>query len=191
MTVRIVLASASQGRSDLLRRTRLPFIVDPSHCGEATETSSPQQHVTTLALRKAQEVARRHPDAIVVGADTIIELDGQIFGKPQSPAEAVTMLTRLQGRTHRLITGIAIIHALSERTYQGIETTQVHLRPLSGEQVSAYVASGEPVGKSGSYEIQGLGATIIDRIEGDFANVIGLPLAHLASALESFGLRVP
>ncbi len=191
MTERIVLASASQGRSDLLRRTGLPFIIDPSHCCETTETSNPQHHVTTLALRKAKEVARRHPDAIVVGADTIVELDGQIFGKPESTAEAVAMLITLRGRTHRLITGIAIIHALSERSYQGIETTHVHLRALTDDQVTAYVASGESVGKSGSYEIQGLGATIVDRIEGDFANVVGLPLAHLAFALEGFGLRVP
>ncbi len=191
MTVSIVLASASEGRSDLLRRTGIPFLVDPSNCSETTDAHDPETHVRILALRKATEVSLRRPYDIVIGADTVIDLDGQMLGKPTSPADAEAMLKKLVGRTHRLVSGIAILHGASEKMYQGVESTAVHLRFLSREQIRAYVASGEPIGKSGSYEIQGLGATIIDRIEGDFANVVGLPLAHLARALQEFGVRVP
>lgn len=191
MTLSIVLASASEGRSQLLRRAGVPFTVEPSMCSEDTEVTDPEEHVRILALRKASEVARRYTDAIVMGADTIIVLDGEILGKPASASAAASMLSRLTGRSHQLMTGLAIIDASSARHYVGVETTDVHMRHLSQEQIRAYVASGEPMGKSGSYEIQGLGATIIDWIHGDFANVIGLPMAHLSRALEEFGIRIP
>jgi len=187
----IVLASASAGRSELLRRTGLPFSADPSDCDETTDASTPGEHVRLLSLRKARTVAERHPDALVIGADTVIELDGEILGKPGSTSAAEQMLARLAGQFHRLMTGIAVVDSADGRSYCGVETTLVHIRQLSAEQIRAYVASGEPMGKSGSYDIQGLGATIIDRIEGDFSNVVGLPMAHLARALESFGVRLP
>jgi len=187
----IVLASASAGRGGLLRRSGLPFTIDPSNSDETTDASSPAEHVRMLALRKARTVAERHPDALVIGADTIIELDGEILGKPASSAAAEQMLSRLAGQFHRLVTGIAIVDSADGRSYCGGETTLVHIRPLNAEQIRSYVASGEPTGKSGSYDIEGLGATIIDRIEGDFSNVVGLPMAHLARALESFGVRLP
>jgi septum formation protein len=187
----IVLASASAGRGELLRRTGLPFTIEPSNCDETTDASSPAEHVRMLALRKARAVAERHPDALVIGADTVIELDGEILGKPEAPSDAEKMLSRLAGQFHRLVTGIAIVDGAEGRSYCGVETTLVHIRHLTGEQIHSYVASGEPIGKSGSYDIQGLGATIIDRIEGDFSNVVGLPMAHLARALDSFGVRLP
>lgn len=169
----------------------MPFIVDPSMCSETTETTNPEEHVKILALRKVSEVASRHTDAVVVGADTVIVRDGEILGKPASSADAENMLASLAGRSHQLITGIAILDTSSHMHYVGVEATEVHMRTLSHEQVHAYVASGEPMGKSGSYEIQGLGATIIDWIHGDYANVVGLPMAHLARALQQFGIRIP
>lgn len=190
MTKPIVLASASPGRREVLRRTGIPFTVDPSDCDESLDAATPEEHVMTLAMRKALAVASRHPDSIIIGADSVVELDGDILGKPGSPADARRMLARLAGRSHRLLTGIAIVGSGSGKTYQGIEATVVHLRALTDEQLDAYVASGEPMGKAGSYELQGLGAAIIDRIEGDFANVVGLPVAHLARALEDFGVHV-
>jgi len=186
----LVLASASAGRAELLRRTGVLFVVEPSHCDETTDIVDPSLHAKTLALRKARDVAARHGDAVVIGADTIIDLDGEIVGKPETPVDAERMLARLCGRFHRLLTGVAIVDAAASREYVGIEVTRVHLRSLTPRQIRAYVASGEPVGKSGSYEIQGLGATIIDRIEGDFSNVVGLPMAHLAQALEGFGIEL-
>jgi len=186
----VVLASASAGRAELLRRTGVSFVVDPSRCSEHTELTEPDEHAKALALRKARDVASRHPDAVVIGADTVIDLDGEILGKPDSVADAEHMLSRLSGRFHRLVTGLAVIDAATDIEYTGIEVTRVHLRDLTASQIRAYAASGEPEGKSGAYEIQGLGATIIDGIEGDFSNVVGLPMAHLAIALEQFGIEL-
>ncbi|MBN1151817.1 MAG: septum formation protein Maf [Dehalococcoidia bacterium] len=186
----LVLASASVGRAELLRRTGLPFLIDPSGCDETTDDIDPEAHVRSLALRKARDVSRRHADAVVIGADTIIDLDGEIIGKPESDEEAARMLGRLAGRYHRLLTGLAVVDSATCTEYVGVEATRVHLRDLTPGQIDAYVRSGETVGKSGSYELQGLGATIIDRIEGDFSNVVGLPMAYLAQALERFGVDI-
>jgi len=155
-----------------------------------TDVCDAEDYVRLLAVRKAREVAQRHANAIVIGADTVIELDGAILGKPESVADAESMLTQLSGRYHRLLTGLAIVDSLSGAEYRGLESTQVHMRELTPAEIRAYAASGEPEGKSGSYEIQGLGATIIDRIEGDFSNVVGLPMAHLARALEQFNVSI-
>ncbi len=191
MTPNIVLASASEGRTQLMRMSDVPFLIDPSDCDETTLVTSPEEHVRILALRKARAVACRHTDAVIVGADTIVVLDGEIVGKPASPADAESMLARLTDRSHQLMTGLAIVETSSGRHYVGVETTEVHMRWLSPQQIRAYVASGEPIGKSGSYEIQGLGASIIDWIHGDYANVIGLPMAHLARVFQEFGIRIP
>lgn len=190
MTRRIILASASPGRSELLRRTCIAFEVVPSDCDEDVEAATPEEHVRRLALRKARTVAERHPDALVIAADSVAELDGEILGKPGSPDGAREMLRQLSGRTHRLLTGLAIVDGPTGRTYDGIEATRVHMRELSTDEIGAYVQSGEPLDKAGCYEVQGLGATIIDRIEGDFSNVVGLPMAHLARALRDFGVEL-
>ncbi len=186
----LVLASASAGRAELLRRTGIPFTVDPSRCDENSDLHDPEEYVKLLALRKARDVAARHAGAVVIGADTIVEIDGEILGKPDSSASAARMLARLSGRFHRLLTGVAVVDSSSHTEYVGIEATRVHMRSLTPAEIAAYVASGEPEGKSGSYEIQGLGAAIIDRIEGDFSNVVGLPMAHLARALERFDIKI-
>ena len=190
MPRRLILASASSGRSELLRRTGIAFEVVPSDCDEATTATDPEEHVRELALRKAQSVARRVDDAVIIGADTVVELDGEILGKPVGTDGAREMLSRLAGRTHRLMTGLAVVDSTDRAVYSGVEQTLVHMRPLSFAEIDAYVASGEPLDKSGSYELQGLGATIIDHIEGDFSNVVGLPMAHLARALEGFGVML-
>jgi septum formation protein len=190
MTRRIILASASPGRSELLRRTGIPFEVILSDCEEDIEAATPEEHVRRLALRKARAVSERHPDALVIAADSVAELGGEILGKPGSPDGARQMLRRLSGRYHRLLTGLAIVDGPTGRTYDGVEATRVHIRELSSDEIDTYVQSGEPLGKSGSYELQGLGATIIDRIEGDFSNVVGLPMAHLARALRDFGVEL-
>lgn len=190
MTRRIILASASPGRSELLRRTGIAFEAVPSDCDEETEAATPEEHVRELALRKARAVSQRHPDALVIAADSVAELDGDILGKPDTADGARLMLGRLSGRSHRLLTGLAIVDGPTGKTYDGIESTLVHMRELSGAEIDAYVRSGEPLDKSGSYELQGLGATIIDRIEGDFSNVVGLPMAHLSRALARFDVHL-
>ncbi|MBN1855786.1 MAG: septum formation inhibitor Maf [Dehalococcoidia bacterium] len=190
MTRRIILASASPGRSELLRRTGIAFDLVPSDCDEDITAPTPEEHVSTLALRKALAVSQHHPDALVIGADSVAELDGEILGKPGSSDGARNMLARLSGHNHRLLTGLAIVDGATGNTYHGVEATIVHMRELSSDEIDAYVSSGEPIEKSGSYELQGLGATIIDRIEGDFSNVVGLPMAHLARALREFGVEL-
>ena len=190
MPRRLILASASTGRGELLRRTGIAFEVIPSDCDEATEATDPEEHVRELALRKAQSVASHEENAVVIGADTVVELDGEILGKPLGADGAREMLARLSGRTHRLLTGLAVVDSADGSVFSGIEQTLVHMRPLNAAEIEAYVASGEPLDKSGSYELQGLGATIIDRIEGDFSNVVGLPMAHLARALLQFGVTL-
>jgi len=190
MSRRLILASASTGRSELLRRTGVLFEVVPSECDEQTSATSPEQHVQELALRKARSVAEREKNAVVIGADTVIELDGEILGKPADADGAYDMLLQLSGRTHRLLTGLAVVDSADGSVYTGIEQTLVHMRSLSAPEIEAYVTSGEPLDKSGSYELQGLGATIIDRIEGDFSNVVGLPMAHLARVLSQFGVAL-
>jgi septum formation protein len=186
----LVLASASPGRRELLGRTGIQFEVDPSNCPEDTGETSVEEHVRVLALRKAESVAARHPSAIIIAADTVAELNGTIIGKPASPDDARAMLRLLSGRCHRLLTGLAVVGP-GDSTYTGVEVTLVHMRSLCDDEIDAYVASGEPLGKSGCYELQGLGATIIDRIEGDFSNVVGLPMAHLAVVLRTFGITIP
>jgi len=190
MTRRIILASASPGRSELLRRTGILFEIVPSDCDEHVAATTPEEHVRGLALLKARTVAELYPDALVIAADSVAELDGDILGKPDSPDDARDMLERLSGRFHRLLTGLAIVDGPTGKTYDGVETTLVHMRRLTDEDIDAYVRSGEPLDKSGSYELQGLGATIIDRIEGDFSNVVGLPMAHLARALRQFDVNM-
>ena len=184
----LVLASRSTGRAELLARSGVPFLIDASECDESTGLTDPAAHVQSLAQRKARQVAARYADAVVIGADTAIDLDGEILGQPGCDEEAEQMLTRLAGREHQLLTGLAIVDSGTAMEYVGVERTTVHMRDLTAVQIRAYVASTEPKGKSGSYEIQGLGATIIDRIEGDFSNVVGLPMAHLARVLERFGV---
>lgn len=174
----------------MLRRTGIAFEAVPSDCDEETEAATPEEHVRELALRKARAVSQRHPDALVIAADSVAELDGDILGKPDTADGARLMLGRLSGRSHRLLTGLAIVDGPTGKTYDGIESTLVHMRELSGAEIDAYVRSGEPLDKSGSYELQGLGATIIDRIEGDFSNVVGLPMAHLSRALARFDVHL-
>ncbi|MFW6055734.1 MAG: Maf family protein [Chloroflexota bacterium] len=190
MSAPLVLASGSAGRQELLRRTGISFTVDASDVDESTDAASVEEHVQTLALRKARSVAARNPEAIVIGADTVAELDGTTIGKPESGDDAKAMLRLLSGHYHRLLSGLAVLGP-DGRAYCGLEVTRVHMRVLSDDEIDAYVESGEPLNKSGCYEIQGLGAAIIDRIEGDFANVVGLPMAHLAGVLKTFGIRIP
>ena len=149
MPRRLILASASTGRGELLRRTGIAFEVIPSDCDEATEATDPEEHVRELALLKAQSVASHEENAVVIGADTVVELDGEILGKPLGADGAREMLARLSGRTHRLLTGLAVVDSADGSVFSGIEQTLVHMRPLNGAEIEAYVASGEPLDKIG------------------------------------------
>jgi septum formation protein len=155
---------------------------------------APAEIVETLSMRKAQAVAdqlaREEDDGIIVGSDTIVVLDGAVLGKPTDDQDAIRMLSLLQGRQHQVYSGVACISANTGRSVAAHRVTQVHMKPLSQNQIANYVATGEPSDKAGAYGIQGIGAVMIDRIEGDYFNVVGLPVSLLADLLKQFDIHV-
>jgi septum formation protein len=197
----LVLASSSPRRRELLAQAGFSFEVHPSHISEEHRPGeTPEAYVTRLARKKALAVFNEltaapntfpeaHQDGaplLVLGADTIVNLDGQILGKPADAADAARMLHRLSGRSHQVITGIALITASSDQT--AAETTTVRVSPLTDEEIATYIATGEPMDKAGAYAIQGRAARWIPRIYGCYSNVVGLPLARVSRMLASRGL---
>ena len=188
---RIVLASASPRRRDLLRQIGLEFEVIPADIEEdAVRWRDPGELVRKLALSKAEKVAASVRGALVVGADTIVLLDGEVLGKPRSREEARGMLGRLAGKEHQVFTGLAVVDTATGKRRVDHEETRVWMRPLGFDQIAAYVASGEPLDKAGAYAVQGLGAVLVERLEGCYFNVVGLPVPRLAKMLEEFGVKV-
>lgn len=186
---RIVLASASPRRRELLSDLKLSFEIEPAKFDEASvPVTTPEEWVRAVARAKALEVASRHPDALVIGADTAVLIDGEILGKPRDAAEAQQMLRRLAGRTHRVVTGVAVCLLVRDRELVHVEATDVTFGPLSDEQIARYVATGEPMDKAGAYGIQGFGATLVREVRGCYFNVVGLPLYSLARMLGEFGV---
>lgn len=191
----IILASTSPRRKELIASLHLAFDVIPSHANEDTPPEwTPEQTVQELALRKALAVYRglegREQEAIIVGSDTVVVLDGEILGKPVDEADAERMLSRLQGRVHRVFTGVACIDAGNGQSLVHYRQTDVTMKELSDATIRAYVKTGEPSDKAGSYAIQGIGASLVDRIEGCYFNVVGLPLSLLSDMLDGFGVHV-
>lgn len=189
--MRLILASASPRRKALLERLGIPFAVQVSQAEEKVDPSwSPEETARRLALLKAQDVAGEAKEALVIGADTIVVLDGEILGKPASPEEAKDMLRRLSGRRHEVITGLALIDTASGAVDHCHETTIVWFRHLAEEEIDWYVATGEPLDKAGAYGIQGKGALLVERIEGCYFNVVGLPLTRLYLLLRAKGFKL-
>ena len=187
----IILASASPRRAGLLRQIGLDFQVDPAAVGEPPYTGGdPHRYARMLSLAKAAEVAGRHNDAIVIAADTFGMLDGRFIGKPRTAEQASKMLAALSGRPHGVITGFTVMDAKTRKTVSRSVETKVYIRNLTQAEIAAYVATGEPLDKAGAYAIQGRGAVLVERIEGDYPNVVGLPLAALAGVLKEFGVQV-
>ncbi len=184
----IILASGSPRRAELLRMLRIPFEVAEPDVDERPATGeSPQAQAERLARDKADVVGRRFPGRWVLAGDTIVVLAGDVLGKPGSREEAVTMLLRLQGRSHRVASGVAV-HGPTGHLRSGVEETTVTFRPFTREEAEAYVATGEPMDKAGAYGIQGLGAALVERVEGDFFGVMGFPLILLLRLLREEGL---
>lgn len=180
--MKLILASASPRRRELLQQAGLTFEVIPSTVEEnIPEDISQEERVKVLARLKAEDVFAAHPDATVIGSDTLVFFNGKALGKPGSEEKAKAMLRMLSGRVHTVSTGVCICSA--ERTICFAETTEVEFFELSEEEITAYVASFEPMDKAGSYGIQGLGAVLVRRIVGDYNNVVGLPLARTVRAL--------
>ena len=194
METRIVLASGSPRRRELLGLLQVPFEVVPSAYEEHTPSThaDPAALARHLAEAKARDVAERYPDALVIGADTIVVLGTTVLGKPRDEADAERMLGMLSWQAHQVITGIAILDTRSNPTIveTAAEATQVTFRELAVEEIRAYVATGEPSDKAGAYAIQGYGSILISGIQGDYPNVVGLPLTRLAQLLRARGVSV-
>lgn len=182
-----VLASRSPRRRKLLEQMGLAFIVEVSPVEEVIpEGSAPKEIVQQLALEKAEAVARVHPAALILGADTIVVLEGAVLGKPRDAPEARWMLHRLSGHTHTVFTGIALVHPSTHRKVTAYEQTDVTFAELTEREIAAYVATGSPMDKAGAYGIQDdQGALFIPRIDGDYYNVVGLPLHRLYLTLKT------
>lgn len=182
----IILASASPRRRALLEQIGLSFTVFPSQADETIPAGmSPQLAVQTLSLLKAADVAKgQTEDALVIAADTVVVSDGEILTKPQSEQDAVAMLSRLSGKRHSVLTGLTVLRRRDGKSVSLAEETFVYFKPLRQAEIVSYVKSGEPMDKAGAYGIQGLGALLIEKIEGDYNNVVGLPLCRLGRLLQ-------
>ncbi|MCT8137515.1 septum formation inhibitor Maf [Anaerobacillus sp. CMMVII] len=182
---KLILASGSPRRKQLLEQAQLQFSISTSTVEETiTETLSPYELVEQLALKKANDVLSRNDDSIIIGADTIVSINGTVLGKPNNEAEAFRMLEQLAGNDHEVYTGVAII--AKEKTVVFHEKTIVTFWQLTSKEIEDYIASGEPFDKAGSYGIQGLGALFVKKIIGDYFNVVGLPLARTVRELKNF-----
>lgn len=187
---RIILASASPRRRELLAQIGLKCEVIPSDVVEEAKALVPEELAKQFAVLKAQNVAGRFTgEGYVIGADTIVVLDGVIYGKPVNKMDARRMLQHLQGREHQVITGLAVIRLEDGKLLRGYEVTQVSIRPLNIGEIENYIATGEPMDKAGAYAIQGRAAMFIPRICGCYFNVVGLPLARLMDMLYAAGWR--
>jgi len=188
---KIILASASPRRKMLLAQIGLKFEVAPGNYEEHIDPGlEPHALARKLSLEKASQVAGKHKSSIVIAADTFGVLGDRIIGKPQTAGEARQMLRALSGKAHSVITGFGIIDTETNKTLSRSVETRVHIKKLTPAEIDAYVKSGEPLDKAGGYAIQGLGAVIVEKIEGDYYNVIGLPLGALVEALKEFGIHV-
>jgi septum formation protein len=189
--LKIVLASSSPRRRRLMGQLGLNFTVIEPDQVEEVNSGRPKEDVLGNALAKANGVAEKDREAVVVSADTVVVMGDRVLGKPLSASEAEEMLRALQGRNHRVITGVAVVHAASCRVESDVVETRVRMLPLTDEEIRAYVDTGEPMDKAGSYAIQGLGSVLVEEIEGCYYNVVGLPLSRLAQLLRKFGIRIP
>lgn len=184
--VQFVLASGSPRRKELLERVGLEFSVRTSEIEEQIEENMPPYLVVEqLALQKAADVAKTAGEnTLVIGADTIVVLDGEILTKPHSEQEAADMLRKLSGRSHSVLTGLSVIRTDDALGVSVFEETKVFFRTLTEEEIACYIKSGEPLDKAGAYGIQGRGSMLIEKIEGDYFNVVGLPLCRLCKVLK-------
>jgi len=188
--VDLILASSSPRRKFLLNSLGVRFRVVPSSIDESLiNGESPQDNVQRLALAKATDVSSRFREKWVLGADTIVVIDGQILGKPADEHEARAMLAKLADRTHVVFTGYAIVNSsFPERRRVRYAESSVYIRGLSPQQIAGYVRTGEPMDKAGAYAIQGIGSGIVETISGSYTNVVGLPLCEVARDLQQLGV---
>jgi septum formation protein len=196
----LILASASPRRQELLRDAGIEFVVEATDIPEIPRRGeAPQAYAERLACEKARAAFRKHPKDLVLGADTIVVVDGQILGKPGDATDAARMLRLLSGRSHQVTTGVCLTGPSAEQTVSGkrelrtffedlrSETTSVTFETLTDDDIASYIATGEPMDKAGAYAIQGIASRWIARIEGDYSNVVGLPVSLVCRMLREHG----
>ena len=190
--MKLILASASPRRRELLTQVGVSFVIEVSDVEEVLDdTLSPELQVQSLALQKAQAVAAQHKDGLVLGADTVVVDAGSLLGKPQNIEEAAEMLRSLSGKWHQVMTAVALVDANdTKHEWTSVEITNVKFRDLTEDDIAAYVATGESMDKAGAYGIQGYGALLVERIEGCYNNVVGLPLQLVAKGLRNWGINL-
>ncbi|AST56386.1 Maf family protein [Thermoanaerobacterium thermosaccharolyticum] len=178
--MKIVLASNSPRRREILSNIGLDFDVIPSNIAEETKEEEPENIVMDLSRKKALCVAEKlDDDSIVIGADTVVVIDGEILGKPKDKGEAFSMLRKLSGRWHKVYTGVSVVSLRNRKLINDYESTDVYIKNLSDDMILNYIEKGECLDKAGSYAIQGYGSLIVERINGDYFNVVGLPISKL------------
>ena len=187
----VILASASPRRKELLGEIGLRFKVEPSNYDEDIPSAlEPHELARKISLEKAKVVADKYQNVIVIAADTFIVFGDQILGKPHTEKEARRMLEAISGKSHSVITGFTIIDTGNHKTLSKSVETKVYIRKLTLAEIDAYVKSKEPLDKAGAFAIQGSGAVFVEKIEGDYSNVIGLPLSTLTETLKEFGINM-
>jgi septum formation protein len=184
----LILGSASPRRRELLGLIAPRFEVVPSDVDERLDPGDLGAAVTALAMRKARAVARGRVADVVLGADTLVVLDGVAMGKPTGADDARSMLRRLRGRTHEVVTGVAVVDAASGRAATRTVVSRVSMAACSDADIDAYVATGEPLDKAGAYAVQGLGGRLVNAVDGSYSNVVGLPLQATRELLVEFGV---
>ncbi|EIT85344.1 Maf-like protein [Fictibacillus macauensis ZFHKF-1] len=184
---RLILASSSPRRKELLSMNSIKYEVIPSTIQEVMDpTLSSEELVCSLARQKAEDVWKRHKDAVVLGADTVVVIDETVMGKPEDRSDAVRTLQSLSGKTHTVYTGVCILSEEKECVFS--VATEVTFWELSAAEIENYIETGEPFDKAGSYGIQGRGSRLVKRIEGDYYSVVGLPVSRVVRELDSFGI---
>ena len=188
---KIILASASPRRKRLLDQIGLKFTVDESGFEEDMNLKMrPHDLAKFLSLKKAQKVARKYKNSIIIGADTFVMFNGKLLGKAHSKEEAREILIEINGKPHEVITGFTIIDTRTGKTISKSVQSRVYMKKMTKGEIDAYVRSEEPIGKAGAYAVQEKGALFVEKVEGDFYNVVGLPIIELTNQLKKFGIKI-
>ena len=183
-----ILASASPRRIDMLRQMGLRFKVIPAHVDEDyLQGELPKDHVKRLAKKKAEKVSNLYPESWILGADTVVVLDGEILGKPEGKTDAGKMINLLSGRVHEVYTGYYINNSYKKKSKFGFVVSKVKIKKLSKKEIEFYINTDEPYDKAGGYAVQGIGAFMVEGITGSYTNVVGLPLCQVIDNLQKLG----
>jgi nucleoside triphosphate pyrophosphatase len=189
--IKLILASTSPRRREILELLKIPFEVRPPKFVETSDGKlSPEEEALLFAREKALSLKKEFPNSLIIGCDTIVEIDGKKLGKPRDEKEARAMLQTLSGRIHRVLTGLVVMDSQSGEFQEILSVAQVAMRSLSNQEITEYIASGEPMDKAGAYAVQGIGRKLIDHVEGDYFTVVGLPLRTVAQILSKLGVPI-